>query len=107
MSALPPKADIGREASACPLCARSGHSRPCYPINEFAERALRNVGSGLSFRLDVGRPDHLGPLLGLFGDELGEVGGRAPKRYAAKFGKPCLRRGIGKRRINPAVELIK
>ena len=24
-SALPPKADISREALACPLCARSGH----------------------------------------------------------------------------------
>src|SRR5262249_4960976 len=26
MSALPPKADIGEQAPACPLCARSGHS---------------------------------------------------------------------------------
>src|SRR5262249_14267561 len=25
MSALPPKADISEQASACPLCARSGH----------------------------------------------------------------------------------
>src|SRR5262245_54398196 len=36
-----------------------------------------------SLRLDVGRPDHLGPLLGLVGDELAEVGGRARKRRAA------------------------
>ena len=40
-------------------------------------------------RLDVGRPDHLAPLLGVVGDELAEVGGRArealcrPGRQAA------------------------
>ena len=40
-------------------------------------------------RLDVGRPDHLGPFLGFVGDELAEVGGRAgkhrrrPRRQAA------------------------
>ena len=56
-----------------------------------------------SLRLDIGRPNDLCPFFGLVGDELGEVGGRAPKRRAAKFGKPCLRRGIGKRRINPVV----
>ena len=28
-----------------------------------------------SFRLDVGHPDYLAPLLGIFGDELTEVGG--------------------------------
>ena len=28
---------------------------------------------------DVGRPDHLGPLLGFVGDELAEFGGRAGK----------------------------
>jgi hypothetical protein len=27
-----------------------------------------------SFRLDVGRPDHLAPLLGLVSDELAEIG---------------------------------
>jgi hypothetical protein len=28
-----------------------------------------------SFWLDVGRPDHLAPLLGFVGDELAEIGG--------------------------------
>src|SRR5262249_50747420 len=30
-----------------------------------------------SFRLDVRRPDHLGPLLGFFGNEFPEIGRRA------------------------------
>ena len=32
------------------------------------------AGSRGSFRLDVGGPDHLAPLLGIVGDELAEVG---------------------------------
>src|SRR5262249_26966065 len=73
------------------------------------EHDSRNGTYGIlarSLRLDIGRPNDLCPFFGLVGNELGKVGGRAPKRYAAKFGKPCLRRGIGKHRINPMVELI-
>ena len=36
-----------------------------------------------SLRLDVCRPDYLAPLLGLVGDELAEVVGRAGKDGAA------------------------
>src|SRR5262249_15471075 len=43
-----------------------------------------------SLRLDVEGPDHLAPLVGLFGDELTEVGGRACKQYAAHFSQPRL-----------------
>jgi hypothetical protein len=46
-------------------------------------------------RLDVGRPDHLGPLLGFVGDERAELGGRAHQRRAAEFGEPRLDLGIG------------
>jgi hypothetical protein len=35
-----------------------------------------------SLRLDVGVPDHLGPFLGLVGNELCEVGRRACERIA-------------------------
>ena len=44
----------------------------------FAERDLWNIRRGRRtalLRLDVGRPDHLGPLLGFVGDKLAEVGG--------------------------------
>ena len=36
-----------------------------------------------SFRLDAGRPDHLGPLLGFVRDELAEVGGGTGKNRTA------------------------
>lgn len=38
-----------------------------------------------SLRFDVGSLDDLAPLLGFFGDELFEVGGRAPEDHAAQF----------------------
>ena len=47
-----------------------------------------SAGGVGSFRLDVGRPDHLAPLLGFFRDELAEIGGRAastvPPRSASR-----------------------
>ena len=49
-----------------------------------------------SFRLDTGELDHLAPLLGLVGDELAEIGGRAGEHRAGQFGKPCLYLRIGK-----------
>ena len=59
-----------------------------------------------SLRLDVGRPDHLASFVGLFGDELAEVGGRDDKRRASQVGKPCLDFGIGKARVDFLVELL-
>src|SRR6476469_1250189 len=49
----------------------------------------------LSLRSDVGRPDHLAPLLGFVGDELAEIGGRAAEHRAVERGKPGLELGIG------------
>src|SRR5262249_22359968 len=57
-------------------------------------------------RLDVGRSDHLAPLLDLFGDELGEVGGRARKHSATKIGKPRLHFGVGEGRVDLLIELV-
>jgi hypothetical protein len=57
------------------------------------------ISSGSSLRstliLDVGRPDHLAPLLGLVGDEPPKFGGRARKRHPAQISKSCLHPGIG------------
>src|SRR5262245_36202336 len=58
------------------------------------------------FRLDISGPDHLGPLLGFFGDELSEVGGRATEHCASKIDKPRLDLGIGERRVEFLVELV-
>ena len=47
-----------------------------------------------SLRLDVGYPNHLGPLLGFLGDELANLGSRARKRRAAApvcLGSPSRR----------------
>jgi hypothetical protein len=40
--------------------------------------------------LDVGCPDHIAPLLGFVGNELGEAGGRERERVATEVGKPRL-----------------
>ena len=57
-------------------------------------------------RLGAGELDHLAPLLGLIGDELAEVGGRARKHRAAHVGDPRLDLGIGEARIDLLVELV-
>src|SRR5262249_25605757 len=55
---------------------------------------------------DVRRPDHLAPLLGFSGDEPAEVGNRAWKCGGAPLGKPRVRLGIGKGRVDLRVELV-
>src|SRR5262245_5054587 len=59
-----------------------------------------------SVRLDIGRPDHPRPLLGVIGDELGEVGGRARKHRATKVGKARLHLRIVESRVNFLIELV-
>jgi hypothetical protein len=62
------------------------------------KRTLWNVPRILgSLRLDAGGLDHLGPLLGLIGDKLSEVGGRSSQDGAAQIGEPRLDLGIGER----------
>src|SRR5215475_15576942 len=56
--------------------------------------------------LNVGRPDHLAPLLSIVGDKLTEVAGRARKDAAAEVGKPRLDIGIGKASIDLLVEFL-
>jgi hypothetical protein len=54
---------------------KSGHYTRAAKHPDFAERVLRNIGPLDLLRLDVGGPDHLGPFLGIFGNELTEVDG--------------------------------
>src|SRR5271170_5892893 len=60
----------------------------------------------LLFRLDVGRPDHLAPLLRFIRDELAKIGRRQRERRAPEFGKPCVDFRIGECRDNLLVELV-
>src|SRR5262245_56220387 len=46
-----------------------------------------------SLWLDIGRADHLAPLLCFVRDELAEVGGRHRDRHATEVGKPRLHLG--------------
>src|SRR5437762_5824767 len=57
-----------------------------------------------SVRLDVGGPDHLAPLLGIFNDELAEFARRACKRLQTQIGEPRLELRAGDRLVNVLVE---
>ena len=59
-----------------------------------------------SLRLDVGCPDHLGPLLDFVGNELAEVGRRARKHRATQVGKPRLYFEVGEPGVDLSVELV-
>jgi hypothetical protein len=59
--------------------------------------AVKYFSAGLLriIRLDTSKLDHFGPLLGLIGDELAEVGRRAGNHCEAQVGNPRLELGIG------------
>ena len=61
---------------------------------------------GSSFWLDIRSFNHLGPFLGLVGDELAEVGRRTRNRNAAQIGEPRLHRGVGEARVDLLVDLV-
>src|SRR5215831_19038672 len=104
-----------RLASICPLSANSDLTH-CSKYNRylitssplFAERDVMECGltKPASLRLDVEGPDHLAPLVGLFGEELTEVGGRACKQYAAHFSQPRLDLRVSKARVDCVVEFL-
>jgi len=75
-------------------------------VTHSTNETLRNVAALGSFRFDVGCADHLGPLLGFLGEELGEIGRSARKRYSAQIGKPGFESRIGEAGIGLPVELI-
>ena len=94
---------------------REGEVGPARSSREASEQSGLGCGGACgeywrrsrgSLRLDVGRPDHLAPLLGFVGDELAEVGGRARKRRAAEVGEPRLDLGIGEAGVDLLVELV-
>src|SRR5215831_11903091 len=68
--------------------------------------AEQKIMTAASVRLDIGGPDHFAPLLGLVGDKLTEVPGRARKYAAAEVGKPRAHLGVGERSVDFRVELF-
>src|SRR5882672_3521891 len=63
-----------------------------------------NYEISVLLRLNVGRTDHLGPLVGFVRDEFLETVGRAWQDSAAQFAKPCLDARIGKARVDLPVQ---
>src|SRR5215510_13546540 len=59
-----------------------------------------------SLRLDVGRPDYLGPLVGFGGDEFAEIGGRSRQRRTTQIDKARFHLGIGEAGVDLLVELV-
>src|SRR5262249_55583910 len=68
------------------------------PITGFMERA--------SLRLDVERPDYLGPFHGILRHEVCEIGRRPGHRNAAEIVEPRDHPRIGKSGIDLPVELV-
>src|SRR6516164_3484749 len=92
-------AAIRRRSTAERTDARSPGCRP-----RPAWQRARCRRRGFSLRLDVGRPNNLGPLLGLVSDELAKVGGGAWHHRCAKVGQPRLDLGIGEARVDLTIE---
>src|SRR5262245_15037050 len=59
-----------------------------------------------SFRVDIGRPNHLRPLFGVVCDELPESGRRQWQRHASKIEQPLLHPGVGESSIDLLVKLL-
>src|SRR6516164_1225029 len=84
--------------------------RVFFTFKERAETARGAVtryarGSPL-LELDVGRPDHLAPLLGFFANESSKFVRRGWKCRRTQFGDPSLDPGIAKRRVDLLVEFV-
>lgn len=62
-----------------------------------ATRSAQVIGLG-RVPLDVGCPDHFGPLLRVHGNQLSKVGGGKCEDSAAQAGNACLDRGLGEAR---------
>src|SRR5262249_48636134 len=97
-----PKAD-----HLCSLCVlqpltHSGHSAALRSHS----RIVLWTGRERSVRVAFGGSDDFAPLLGLFRNELPEVGGRALERRAPEFSELRLGFGISEARIDPLVERI-
>jgi hypothetical protein len=107
-----------RQPQGCPLLhtvpdagnppgRRRGRSRfILWPPRRHWSRDYGKFAVAGLLRFDAGELDHLGPLLGLVGDELAKLGGRHRHRNAAEVCKPLLDLGIGKADVNLLVEPV-
>jgi hypothetical protein len=80
--------------------------RPAAGFRGAPVRRRAGKATAVSSWLDARKLNHVGPLLGVVGNELGECGGRARQCREAQFCKPCLRLTIGKPNVDLLVELV-
>src|SRR6516225_8527641 len=101
-------------ATAMSTCGGSCQSAPGVSARPALSSKVVPAGIGSSdiathlllLWLDVGGPDHLGPFLGLSGNERPEIGRRAGNEHAAEIGELGFELGIVKSGIDLAIELI-
>src|SRR5262245_28717204 len=102
-----PKGIYGRRSLSKPpkptildLSHRPHHKR--LPRQRFSatERYGMFAPSPASVRLDVGRPDHLAPLLGFLSHQLSEFGRRHRHGLAAELGQTGLQLRVGQHRVH-------
>src|SRR5262249_618915 len=97
-----------RLRGALPISDIGPNIRPARPRPGFRGTGVTEywIETAVSFRLDVGGPDHLAPFVGFVGDELSKVGRRADKRCASEVSQPRLDFGIGEARVDLSIELV-
>src|SRR5262245_25908117 len=83
-------------------------SSPFDPIRTSGAIPTRNVNSHVVslLRLDVGRADHLGPLLGFVSDEFPKLYGREREPVATQIAKPRLDLRVGEAGVDLLIELV-
>src|SRR5262245_16338625 len=82
--------------------SQSGTSAPRGSRN----RTLWNIRGAALVRLDTGKLDHLGPLLGFFGDQLAELDRRSRQRRAAEISETGLHLGVVESRVDLLIEPV-
>ena len=84
---------------------RSRHQQNLRADLQFESATDVCVQTGL-LRLDIGSADDLAPFLGIFGDELGKIGGRAGQRGASHLDESRFDRWVRQPGVDLPVELV-
>ena len=74
-------------------------------LKEAAPNVTR-VAFLVSVRLDVGRPDQLGPFLGFAGDEFAQIGRRTRNHRTSQVCNPRVDLGISEARVDLPVQCV-
>ena len=87
-------------------CGRGAKKHGAVQQGVFDQRNKIKERPAGSVRLDACELDHFGPLFGIVGNKLAEVGGGTWKHRRAQLGKPRLEPGGGQPSVDLLVELV-